>query len=443
MQACGWLRVAVVALFWVAAAAFAQDATLDRARKLLEAKQAKEAYALLAPLEQQRAGEVEFDYLLGVAAIDAGELTRGVFALERVLAVRPDHPQARAEIARAYFLMGENKTAREEFEAVKRGKPPAEVAVTIDQFLNALDARERARRTGVVGYLEASVGYDTNANAATSSSSFAIPLFPGFTFTLAPTAAKQSDDFWSFAGGVVGRYAINDTWGLVGNASFDQRRNDEASLNQFDTGSYNASGGVTYTVDANEFLGAAQWQQYYVGHQRFRDAAGVVGQWKRTVTLNDQVTVYGQYTRLGYPGQSLRNADRKVLGGAWAHAYGTPRTASFAGLYVGEEDERAQNVPQFGHRLWGARVGGQIGYGDKWTLSASASYEQRRYGGPDPFFLVDRHDREFQARAAANYAIDRNWSVTPALAYTDNRSNIVVNDYERFILSVTVRYEFR
>ncbi len=170
------------------AVALAQDALLDRARNLIQAKQYKEAYALLEPQEQARAGDINFDYLLGIAAIDAGQLTRGVFALERVLAVRPDHAQARAEIARAYFLMGENKTARSEFQAVKGSRPPAEVASTVDRFLDALDARERSRHTGVTGYIELGLGHDTNVNAATGSTSFAIPAFGGAVFTLAPGA---------------------------------------------------------------------------------------------------------------------------------------------------------------------------------------------------------------------------------------------------------------
>ena len=112
---CRW-RVGLLAVFlFVSSNALSQDATLDRARGLIQANQGRAAYELLAPLEQQRAGDVEYDYLLGLAAIDAEQFTRAVFALERVLAMRPEHPQARAEIARAYFLMGENKAARQEF----------------------------------------------------------------------------------------------------------------------------------------------------------------------------------------------------------------------------------------------------------------------------------------------------------------------------------------
>src|SRR5688572_8051771 len=98
--------------------AVAADAALDEARGLIQKRDAKRAYDLLSPLEAQRAGDPEFDYLLGLAALDSGQTTRAIFAFERVLAVNPNHPQARAEIARAYFVAGETDAAKREFETV-------------------------------------------------------------------------------------------------------------------------------------------------------------------------------------------------------------------------------------------------------------------------------------------------------------------------------------
>ena len=435
------MRWLVFALVTFATAALAQDPTLDQARSLIDAKRPAEAFNLLSPLEQARAGDPQFDYLLGLAAVDSGQYTRGVFALERVLAVQPDHVQARAEIARAYFLMGENRTARQEFQAVKETRPPPQVAATVDRFLDALEERERARRpSGLTGYLEASIGHDTNANAATSTSGFAIPIVPGVIFSPTPGSAKEADDFWSLAGGISGRYALSDSVALIGGGSFDQRWN--SSLDQFDTGSLNANGGVSVKHEADEYVIAAQGQQYSVDNNRFRDALGFVAQWRRMLSRSNQVSAYLQRTRLDYPGQEDRNTDRTVLGGAWAHAYGGAN-AAFAGLYVGEESTRRDNVPHFGDELWGVRAGGQLGAGERWVLGASAAYEERRYGGPDPLFLDTRRDEETLVRLSASYFIDRNWSATAAFQYTDNRSNIVIYDYDRSIASFTVRYDFR
>ncbi|HWA39256.1 MAG TPA: TonB-dependent receptor [Burkholderiales bacterium] len=431
-----------VALAWACACAFAQDATLNRARQLVDAKQFKEAFALLEPLEQTRAGEPDYDYLLGIAAIDSGQLTRGVFALERVLAVNPAHPQARAEIARAYFLMGENRLARSEFQSVKNARPPAEVDSAVDRFLSALDARDRSRHTGVTGYVELGLGHDTNVNAATGSASFAIPVFGGAVFALAPGTNQQDDEYWTLGAGLSGRLGVTDSIGIVGSASFEQKRNFD--YEQFDTGSLSVSGGLSYRQGASEWIAALQAQRFDVENNRFRDAQGGVVQYFNNFTPNDRLSAYMQVTNLRYPGQTPRDANRYVFGGAWTHVYAgrTGSPVTYAGAYLGKEDA-VGNFPHFAHDVYGVRGGGQIGLSDQWTLTAGANYEERRYQGPDPLFLTARNDKELQLRLAAIYQLDKNWSVTPALSFTNVKSNIIVNDYDRAMLSITGRYDFR
>jgi tetratricopeptide (TPR) repeat protein len=163
------LFLAVAGALTFAEPALSQD-VLGQARALMEKRDAKGAYELLKPLEGQRAGDADYDYLLGLAAIDAGKPTEAVFALERVLAVNPNHPQARAEIARAYFVLGENETAKREFEAVrKQAGTPTEVNATIQKFLDAIDQVRASQGRQITGYMEVTLGHDTNVNAGTSN----------------------------------------------------------------------------------------------------------------------------------------------------------------------------------------------------------------------------------------------------------------------------------
>jgi len=48
------------------------DELTEKAKSLLEQRRAREAYELLLPEESARAGDIEFDYLLGIAANDSG-----------------------------------------------------------------------------------------------------------------------------------------------------------------------------------------------------------------------------------------------------------------------------------------------------------------------------------------------------------------------------------
>src|SRR5262245_53337527 len=165
-------RCALVFLLAAWAASSWADALTDRAKRLLDQKKGHEAYELLLPQEGARAGDPEFDYLLGIAALESGEYERAVFALERVLSVQPNNHLARAEIARAYYAMGERDTAKREFETVRKQQIPEGAKETIDRFLSAIQAAES---TQINGFLELGAGYDTNVNSATSNNQVAVP----------------------------------------------------------------------------------------------------------------------------------------------------------------------------------------------------------------------------------------------------------------------------
>jgi cytochrome c-type biogenesis protein CcmH/NrfG len=96
----------------------ADEAVIDQAQKLIKSGDYQAAYKLLEPLETEHAGEVGYDYLLGVAGVESGNVTRGVFALERVLATEPNNTSARTVIAKGHFKLGEVDSAKIEFKNV-------------------------------------------------------------------------------------------------------------------------------------------------------------------------------------------------------------------------------------------------------------------------------------------------------------------------------------
>ena len=69
--------------------AIANPALLRDARQMLAANNAKQAYIILVAQQDQLSGNVEFDYLLGVAALENGKIEDAIIAFERVLQVEP------------------------------------------------------------------------------------------------------------------------------------------------------------------------------------------------------------------------------------------------------------------------------------------------------------------------------------------------------------------
>jgi tetratricopeptide (TPR) repeat protein len=433
-----YLKTAAVLLAFLSPLAMA-DALTDQAQALVNQGKASEAFRLLDPVEAARAGDVSFDLLFGAAAIDAGQNTRGVFALERVLAVQPNNALARAEIARAYFALGETETARQEFETVQKQGVPPEVSATIDRFLDAVDRLEVVTRPTLRGYLETSFGYDSNVNAATGKGSIAVPAFGGQLFTL--TDSSQSTDAWfgTLGGGVALRTPINSEVALIGGLSGVLRNNFGAR--EFDSLSGDAYAGAMLTQDRNVFSISAQFNQYELASDRYRTAAGLVGQWQYNMNARDQLSAFVQYSDLKYPGQSPRDADRWVAGGAFAHAYRAGEIA-FASAYGVTERVHEDGAPWNSFDGGGVRAGGQMNLNARTVLFVGASIEVRHYGAEDPSFLKTRKDTQYDLALGVNYMPARYWKVTPRLTLTSNESNTELNKYHREAVSVTLRRDF-
>jgi outer membrane protein len=416
------------------------DTITDRARALLGRSDARAAYELLLPLEAQRAGDPEYDFLLGIAALDAGDHERAVFALERVLALQPDNLRARAEIARAYYQMGERDTAQREFEAVRaRGVPP-EVRDTIDRFLSAI---ESSRTTRFNAYVEIAAGHDSNVNGATAQGQVAVPFFGGAVFQLAPGAQRLRDSFNSLGAGFSFGTEFAPQWSLVGGASYYGKYNRDETL--FDTQTYDGSLGVRWAKDANAVTGVLQAQTYSVDDRRFRDSIGGTLQWQHSLSQSRQVSLFLQHAGLSYPDstQSIRDAKRNIAGIGIANAFGGAYApVVFASLYGGEEQPDEDLVPHLGHKPVGVRVGAQTTLASGVVLFGNLSAEQRKYGGDDPLFLVRRKDRQYDATIGVNYTLAPKWSLRPQVSHTDNRSNIEINRFKRTVAQVGLRRDF-
>ena len=428
--------VLAAALAVATTCAFA-DALTDRAKQLLRDRQHKQAYELLLPQEPNRAGDPEFDYLLGISALDAGDPERAIFALERVLAMQPNNHVARAEIARAYLAVGEREAARREFQTVRAQQIPEDAKATVDRFLSAIAA---ADVTQVRGYFEAGFGYDSNVNSATAQNQIAVPFFGGALFDFS-TSTSRSDHFGSFAGGGSFTRKLSQNFALVGGASGSIKLH--ADLGAFDTYNIDGSLGGRLTSGKEAFTLALQLQEFGVDFASFRQAGGVVAQWQHNYHERKQATLYGQFTSLEYPDQPIRDADRSVVGIAYGQALsGEYAPVVFLSAYGGQEREKADGVPHLGHDLAGIRIGGQVRLGTGWGIFANASHERRLYGGIDPIFLARREDRQHDVAAGLTYLVGAGTTLVLQLSHTRNDSNIVINDFDRTVLSTSVRFNF-
>lgn len=254
-----------------------------------------EAYNLLEPLEFELSGQVRFDYLLGVAALDSGEPDKATFAFERVLTVDPDFAGARLDMARAYYQLGDRLRAKTEFETTLNQNPPEAARVTIRKYLDAIAAQDPAKLTRTSGYLEGTVGRDNNVNNSTDLSQISIPAFPGCVATLNPTNLKTADNYYGVAAGSDVVHSLDINWGVYAGADLHQR----GYKTQSDFNSVDLSGraGLMFGAEAGRLRAGMRAEVNTLGNSRNFDAAGIDVEWSRVLGPSNQLNMFGQYVQ--------------------------------------------------------------------------------------------------------------------------------------------------
>lgn len=398
------------------------------------------ALAALLGQEAEQAGNPDFDYALGVAALDAGHLSRAIFALERVLEVRPDHAEARAELGRAYLAAGDVARGREELMRVRRGELPPEAAQAIDRVLGTLDASTSAdRQRKVSAYVEGFLARDSNVNSATNAGQFALPAFGGLLFTMAPEARQRSDLVAGVASGASVLVPLAATWDLVAGANL--RGTFLRNVHDMQTTVADLSLGATHSEEDSSQTLAWQSSGAWLDGGRYRTAQGLTAQWQQQLDRNNQGNAFAQFSRQSYAGQAERNTDRAVLGMALARLFDDGRRLAYGSAYRVRERPRDAMNSHFGHQGFGARLGAEQAVGAI-TLFAEWQVERRHYGGAEPLFDTQRHDHQSDWLAGLRWSVGQHWQVLPQLRRTIARSNVVLYDYQKTVVQVAVRREF-
>lgn len=429
----GW----VAAVFCVMAAARAAVAATpgDEILRRLEAGQAQAAWTLAQQAAAVHAGDPEFDYAAGRAALEAGQPQHAVMALERVLLLRPQQHRARIELARAYFLLGDYAAARREFRAVDSAAPPVNVRRRIDAFLGEIERRESAARLQMSGYVELRPGWDSNV-AAAHDESFEVPALAN----LPVASAAVSDRFLDKNAGVTVARPLDKQRAVFADVAYRDREN--VSTQAYDTRSIGLTAGMAWAQGSDRVRLPVQYQVLYLANREFRRLFSVGAEWSRDLDADDQVQLFGQIGGIRYPDEALRNVDLLLAGAGWTHRHAGMPLLSSASAYVGDESARRSGGDPNGRVYYGARIGAQWSGLAAHTPYANLTWQRSGYDAINAMFRRTRDEEFAEARLGWSWQPQPRWNLTAEVSMVDNRANIALYDYSRRQFSVGARYQF-
>ncbi len=411
---------------------------IAESREQIRRGEAETAYAALAARLDLYAGDPEFDYLLGIAALDAGHPGVALLALERVLLIEPDHLQARAELGRAYLAAGEHENARAAFRDVASRDIPPEARRLVGRYLDEiarLDARHRVAIAGSVGF---EIGYDNNANVGSASDRWL--LGDGTPVVPLPVSLPQKSMVFGIDGGISISGPMDGRWRWIAGVRSSTRR--FPSADTLDQVQVDLSAGVTRRQECHQLTVLGQYQDLRLDGDALRRVTGLVAQWQCNPTRHSNLGAWVQVASLSFPGQAVRDATRRAIGLSAARALEWRSDTLLSGaLHVG--DERADAAwPNLAYRFVGGRISLNTPLATNWRGEIGLYWESRRFDGPEPLFGRTRHDRQSELRISAERWLGKGWSVQPQLSLMRNASTVAPNDFQRSQLMVRTSYRF-
>ena len=353
-------------------------------------------------------------------------LDRAIAAFRKMLIADPGLVRVRLELARAFFLKGEDSLATRHFEMVLAGKPPAGVALNVNRFLAQIRARKRwTMRVGVA------LAPDTNLGASSGEEIIWIPVAgQRLPFTLDQPAQESSGiGIVAWAGGEY-QYPLAPDWRLRAGGDLSRReyRNDE-----FDRMTLGAHVGPRWLIgSATEASLLLVARQSWISDEADHRDLGIRVEAKQRLTA--RMTAHAQVSRLERRYEERDQFDGPLTNisiGA-GHALSPTLRADMA---VGLAFEKPEAKRQQNESRW-MQLGFTAALPWGFTVGASGTLRWADYEGNWFPFTEDGSPRRDLTRSLRFNAYNRGFTVqgfSPQVSVVreDRTSNAQLHDYER------------
>ena len=403
---------------------------LARAESLIANGQAESAFAVLVARETDLAGNPYFDYLLGVAALDAGQVSEAIFSLRRSVAVAPGYAGARMELARAYFESGNPGQARPLFASLLNENPPSGVRGVIQQYIDAIDKKPANPGSRFSPYFEAHTGHDSNANGSTSNQQF-------LGFILNPQNLETESPFVEIGAGFTWVVPQSSRFSWLYSGRLGHRDNSDASFINATT--LNGFAGGTW--QRGDWFGRAGVDAYRTA----RDGDANESFTGVDLLLGNRVSDDWDVT-VGLRGGAQRFDDSiEVLDvDRLLYTVGLTRRISVASRVslqaIGGTDSEKHSGSPYGNSKAGGRLSVSTELGNAKFLHASLGTLTTEFDGL--FFGLPREDTQLTTGLRLEFrdVFTDGLTLIPGLRYIDNESDVALYEYDRTEIGLLIRW---
>ncbi|MFT5925067.1 MAG: tetratricopeptide (TPR) repeat protein [Paraglaciecola sp.] len=368
---------------------------INQLNKLVKAKKYEQAYALANLNLMDLGGEPNFDYLMGLAALNTKSYQVAMFSFERAVMAKPKWQEARFQLAKTYFYVDNLAAARLELEKVqKEAETPALIAL-IAKFISQIDDAARNNKRQIINVIAFSSGFDNNINSGTQADSIFLEQL-GTEIPLSDESREINDTPFNFSYQGQYRQPINQNSLII--AQLGLYRTEFANTSKFERTLADVS------VKYQDVLGEVTYQLgiFYrpmiLDGEHLRDQFGIQSNWNLPIDAHWSI---GWQLGLGNTKSKIDQASDledayisftgQYRDGPWRHSIA---------LNVTDIEARTKHR---NHSYYKLDLASDYSLSSTQQLKVGLQWQQFNYNAVDPTFLIIRDDTFWRASVGWRY----------------------------------------
>jgi hypothetical protein len=383
-------------------------------------------------------GEPDFDYLLGVAALNSGLSAPAVFAFERVVESSPSWYEARLYLIKAYLAANNLPAAHSQsLVLINSSSTPEDIKRNAKLLLGITQHKQHSPEQTYKQSIQLAYGSDNNVNAGTSEDTILIPNLGSF---LLSSDSKSTDDNYlklSYKGHYI--KSLDEQNSLSFGIASDWYKFHQ--LSQYDRVNTNLSGRYQHQLNNNTRLYMqANLAPLFLDGDHYRVESSIMG--GASYNLNKRLSLFSGLSlgvlnnafddKLDNSFVSL-NLGANYASNTWFQSIGANYKTEHADIDEGEFNSRNITSLYYQANMLVAR---------RWQLLTQAGYQWIDYQAQHPLFLQPRNDELLILSSSLKYLINKDFALQLEVNFQDKSSDITLFEYDRLDANLSAIYSF-
>ena len=413
-----------------------------KAVKVFKNKNYKESVNLFNQLFDIKGDDSRVNFYLGRSYFELKEYESAIGAYTRILITTPESIRTKLEVARCYYSLKMYADAKIAFTEIQKEKIPKSVRKNITKYLVIINEKLKKHTFG--GIFIAGIMYESNINNRADSNDFYIPKYANINNGIFDNSTvKESDIAHQEILLFNHTYNMSDKQLLKNDFMVFVKKYKDNNSKNIVLLSYSPTIAVTYSkqlqVDYSIFM-----DTLWYGSKHQLSTYGIYPKFKYLIDKKNEFSGYLKYQVKNNEQKASINQDSSVAELNMNLKYQWLPTTNLNPSFTYARQRKQRGIlTNIDNNVFTYSLNLTHMYSPKITLSPKITYQKTNYIQTDPMYFKVQKNTQTQYSISTTYLLDSKWIMQNVINYTNNDSNIISSNYDKYSVTFNFIKQFK